>query len=101
VISAGITQKEVLVNLHLNWATHWRGRLHDALVRREEIITVLVTLCGVLAVLSGASWCLIKEDTFLYLYLCLHLSYLIGQKYWKFRDGNQVAAGNRVSHKEA
>jgi hypothetical protein len=89
------------MNLHLSPATHWKGRFHDSLVRREEVISVLVILCGVLALLFGVSWCLSKEDTFLYLYLCLYISYLIGQRYWKFRDGNPAAGGKKVSCKEA
>ena len=55
------------------------------LMRREKPITVLVTLCGVLAILFGVGWCLMKRDLFLHSCIALSLGYLIGQKYWKFR----------------
>jgi len=64
------------------------------LIKREQLITVLVTLCGVLAILLGVGWCLMRSDLFLYPYVGLYLFYLVGQKYWKFRDRND-AEGER------
>jgi hypothetical protein len=74
----------------LNLVTPEPTLFETFLIKREQFITILVTLCGVLAILLGAVWCLMKRDLFLYPYVALYLGYLVGQKYWKFRDRNDA-----------
>ena len=70
------------------------------LIRREKPITVLVTLCGVLAILIGVGWCLMKRDLLLYSCIALSLGYLIGQKYWKFRTQDHAQERAKRSYNE-
>ena len=82
------------MNPPLNLLTAESTLFETFLIKREQLITVLVTLCGVLAILFGVGWCLMKRDLLLYPYVALYLAYLIGQNYWKFRDRND-AEGER------
>ena len=65
-----------------------RGRikLDYLLVKWEKEITILVTLCAVFAIILGAFWLVTKRDTLLFLFFGLHLCYLTGRRFWKFRD---------------
>ena len=93
------------MNRQLNLLTPESTLFETFLIEREKPITVLVTLCGVLAMLLGVGWCLMRIDLFLYPYVGLYLVYLVGQKYWKFRDRNDAeekedASCDEISVKE-
>jgi ABC-type multidrug transport system fused ATPase/permease subunit len=85
------------MNRQLNPLTPESTLFETFLIKREQSITVLVTLCGVLAILLGVGWCLVKRDLLLYPYAALYLSYLMGQKYWKFRDRNHAEREEKAS----
>ncbi len=61
-------------------------KLEDPLLRRERIITALVTLCAVIAIVLGIVWLFLRKDTLLFTTLGFSGCYLIGRNFWKFRS---------------
>jgi hypothetical protein len=61
-------------------------RLEYLLVKWEGVITVLVTLCAIVAIVLGIVWLFLGKDILLFILLGFSASYLIGRNFWKFRD---------------
>ncbi len=60
-------------------------RLEALLASWEGVITVLVTLCAVVAIVLGIVWLFLRKDTLLFTVLGFSSCYLIGRKFWRFR----------------
>jgi len=67
-------------------------KLQYLLVKWEGVITAIVTLCAIFAILSGIVWLIVRKNNLLILLLGLSSCYLIGKKFWKFRDERIVPA---------
>ncbi len=63
-----------------------RIKLQYLLVKWEGVITAIVTLCAILAILSGIVWLISRRNSLLILLLGLSSCYLIGKNFWRFRN---------------
>jgi hypothetical protein len=61
-------------------------KLDDLLLKWEGVITVLVTLCAVVAIVSGIVWLFLRKDTLLFTSLGFSSCYFIGRNFWRFRS---------------
>ncbi|HUL36133.1 MAG TPA: hypothetical protein VLW47_00490 [Thermodesulfobacteriota bacterium] len=62
-----------------------RIEIEDSFLKRERIITALVTLCAVAAITVGIVWLFLRKETLLFATLGLSSCYLIGRNFWRFR----------------
>ncbi|HXX34408.1 MAG TPA: hypothetical protein VEM15_08045 [Thermodesulfobacteriota bacterium] len=60
-------------------------KLEALLAKWETGITVLVALCGVVAIVLGIVWLFLRGDTLLFTTMGFSLCYLIGRNFWRFR----------------
>ena len=68
-------------------------KLEDPLLKRERIITALVTLCAVIAIVFGIVWLFLRKDTLLFTTLGFSFCYLIGRNFGRFRS-QRISLGN-------
>ena len=61
-------------------------KLQYLLVKWERVITAIVTLCAILAILSGIAWLVARKNSLLVILVGLSSCYLIGKNFWRFRD---------------
>ena len=66
--------------------SHMRTKIFYLLVKWEEVITFITTLCAVSAIILGVVWIAIRREYLLFAMLGSSGCYLIGRKCWKFRD---------------
>ena len=68
-------------------------KLEALLAKWETGITVLVALCGVVAIVLGIVWLFLRNDTLLFTTLGFGFCYLIGRNFWRFRS-QEISLGN-------
>ena len=61
-------------------------KIEDLLLKREGVITALVTLCALAAIGLGIVWLFLRKDPLLFTVLGLSTCYLIGRKFLRFRS---------------
>lgn len=61
-------------------------KIEDLLLKREGVITALVTLCAVIAIVHGIVWLFLRKDNLLFAMLGFSSCYLVGKNFWSFRD---------------
>lgn len=71
---------------HTIYPSALKAKIAFLLTRWEEVITVLTILSAVSAIGLGFLWMVMKEMALLYLSMGFSGLYLIGKKYWKFRQ---------------
>jgi len=69
-----------------DYSPRLRIKLQYLLVKWEGVITAIVTLCAILAILSGIVYLISRKNSLLIFSLGLSSCYLIGKNFWKFRD---------------
>ena len=71
-------------------------KLEALLVKWETGITVLVTLCAVVAIVLGIVWLFLRTDIVLFAVLGFGACYLIGRNFWRFRSRRPFIENERV-----
>jgi hypothetical protein len=61
-------------------------KIEDLLLKRERVITALVTLCAVVAIVLGIIWLFLRKDPLLFIVLGFSSCYLIGRNFRRFKD---------------
>jgi len=66
--------------------SHFRTKIVYLSVKWEEVITFLTVLSAVSAIGLGVVWLFLRGMVLLYIVMGLGSFYLVGKKFWKFRD---------------